>query len=105
VTTASSPEDPRFVLVDGLGGQWLAVETNEHNCAGGTMESGGAHEAHCGLEPIALVTEVMDRAYGRRLSVIEQQQSRPVPPPHPLTMAGRRPPSQQTCPGGWEYLD
>jgi hypothetical protein len=52
------------------------------------MESNGAHEPGCGLEPIARVTDLLDAAYGRQ-SVIAQQQSRPVPPPHPSTMAGR----------------
>ena len=30
---------------------WLVSEAGEHTCAGGTPESGGAHEPGCGLVP------------------------------------------------------
>ena len=31
---------------------WLAIDTGQHNCAGGTIEAGYAHERGCGLEPL-----------------------------------------------------
>ena len=30
---------------------WLVYEAGEHTCAGGTPESGGAHETGCGFLP------------------------------------------------------
>ena len=48
---APSPADPQYVVEAG----WLALDVGRHTCAGGTPESGYAHEPSCGLEPLERV--------------------------------------------------
>jgi hypothetical protein len=37
---------------------WLVEDVGEHTCAGGTPESGYAHEPSCGLEPLMRLDEL-----------------------------------------------
>jgi hypothetical protein len=48
------PDWDRVKIING----WLAYDTQEHNCAGGTPESSYMHEAHCGYEPIMKMDDI-----------------------------------------------
>lgn len=60
---------PSYVVVDGLGGPWLAIEVQHHTCGTGSGGHYGAHEPGCGLEPVARVEQLLDQAQvGARLA-------------------------------------
>lgn len=46
---------PRELVVSG---QFICEVTDQHNCAGGGPEVGGAHESWCGLEPIVPLAQL-----------------------------------------------
>jgi hypothetical protein len=48
------PDWDRLKIING----WLAYDTQEHNCAGGTPESSYMHEAHCGYELVMGMNDV-----------------------------------------------
>ena len=52
---------------------WLVCEAGEHTCAGGTPESGGAHEPGCGFLPELDLTKLdgWPRADARTAAIAE----------------------------------
>lgn len=55
---ATFSADPRLIDPMRIEGTWLVVESGKHNCAGGTVEAGYAHERGCGLEPVVNLAEL-----------------------------------------------
>lgn len=53
--------DPTRLFIEGT---YLLEDTGRHDCAGGTPESGGAHERYCGVAPVMTV-EQLDRLITR----------------------------------------
>lgn len=71
--SAYAPLDLKDVLLlePGDADPWLVVQIGSCNCSGGTAEVNGAHERHCGLEPLLTLAAALEA--GERLAEAERR--------------------------------
>jgi hypothetical protein len=74
----TKPDWDKVTVMNG----WLVYNTGEHNCVGGTIESSGMHEMHCGYEPL-IQMDVVWRSLVKTGEVKPQEQTKPDTLPEP----------------------